>query len=79
MRTDRDWWRLDGGEHYRELAEWLRDAARKCWVCEPAVANSQMPLTDRFDVFWTVAAAHRRVIYRHWLRQGRCHEGKARL
>jgi hypothetical protein len=28
MSDDRDWWQLDG-EHYRELAAWLRDVARK--------------------------------------------------
>jgi hypothetical protein len=35
VRTDRDWWQLDGGEHYRELAEWLRDVARKCQFASP--------------------------------------------
>ena len=35
MRTDRDWWQLDGGEHYRELAVWLRDVARKCQFARP--------------------------------------------
>jgi hypothetical protein len=33
--ADRDWWQLDGGEYYRELAEWLRDVARKCRFADP--------------------------------------------
>jgi hypothetical protein len=33
--TDRNWWQLDGGEHYRELAWWLRDVARKCRFASP--------------------------------------------
>jgi len=33
--ADRDWWQLDGGEHYRELAGWLRDVARRCRFPNP--------------------------------------------
>jgi hypothetical protein len=33
--TDRDWWQLDSGAHYRELAEWLRDVARRCRFASP--------------------------------------------
>jgi hypothetical protein len=28
MMDDRDWWQLDGGAHYRELAAWLREFMR---------------------------------------------------
>jgi hypothetical protein len=28
--TDRKWWQLDGGEHYRESPGSLGDVARKC-------------------------------------------------
>ena len=33
--ANRGWCRLDGGEHYRELAEWLRDLALKCRFADP--------------------------------------------
>jgi hypothetical protein len=35
MIDDRDWWQLDGGEHYRELAAWLREVAGKCRLPNP--------------------------------------------
>jgi hypothetical protein len=34
MSDDRDWWRLDNGAHYRELAAWLR-VAGKCRLPNP--------------------------------------------
>jgi hypothetical protein len=35
MMDDRDWWQLDGGEHYRELAAWLREIAGTCRLPDP--------------------------------------------
>jgi hypothetical protein len=35
MMNDRDWWQLDSGAHYRELATWLRDVARRCHLPNP--------------------------------------------
>jgi hypothetical protein len=35
MMDDRDWWQLDGGAHYRELAAWLREIALKCRLPHP--------------------------------------------
>jgi hypothetical protein len=35
MIDDRDWWHLDGGEHYRELAAWFREVAGKCRLPNP--------------------------------------------
>jgi hypothetical protein len=30
IAADRDWWSVDAGKHYRELAHWLRGIAAKC-------------------------------------------------
>jgi hypothetical protein len=35
MMNDRDWWQQDSGAHYRELATWLRDVARRCYLPNP--------------------------------------------
>jgi hypothetical protein len=35
IAADRDWWRQDAGAHYRELAAWLRETARKCHFPNP--------------------------------------------
>jgi len=35
MMNDRDWWQQDGGAHYREVAKWLRDVARRCHLPNP--------------------------------------------
>ena len=35
IAADRNWWRQDAGAHYRELAGWLREAARKCRLPNP--------------------------------------------
>jgi len=34
LGPDRDWWLKDGGDHYRELAEWLRELAARCRLRE---------------------------------------------
>jgi hypothetical protein len=30
IAAERDWWSQEAGMHYRELAQWLRETARKC-------------------------------------------------
>jgi len=35
LNADRDYWLLDGGDHYRELAEWLREVAVRCRLPNP--------------------------------------------
>jgi hypothetical protein len=53
MMDDRDWWQLNGA-HYRELAAWLRDVARKCHLPNPqrellALAGRYERRADRLD------------------------------
>jgi hypothetical protein len=35
MMDDRIWWQFNAGEHYRELAAWLREVAAKCRLPNP--------------------------------------------
>jgi len=35
LGPDRDWWLRDGGDHYRELAEWMREVAARCRLPNP--------------------------------------------
>jgi hypothetical protein len=46
MMHDRDWWQLDG-THYRELAAWLRDVARKCRL--PNARRGLLSLARRYE------------------------------
>ena len=52
LRLDRELWLADGGDHYRELAEWLREMAASvgCQIlsanCSPSHADiSPEPIT----------------------------------
>jgi hypothetical protein len=47
MMDDRDWWQLDGGAHYRELAAWLREIAGKCHLPNPQ--RELLSLAERYD------------------------------
>jgi hypothetical protein len=48
MMDDRDWWQLDGGAHYRELAAWLREVAGKCRLPNPQ--GELLDLARRYDL-----------------------------
>jgi hypothetical protein len=43
-----DHWLRDSGMHYRELAEWLRDIARKCLLPNPQ--RELLVLAKRYDL-----------------------------
>ena len=47
IAVDRDWWLRDSGAHYRELAEWLREIARKCRLPHPQ--RELLVLTRRYE------------------------------
>jgi hypothetical protein len=47
MMDDRDWWQLDGGAHYRELAAWLREVARTCRLPNPQ--GELLTLAERYE------------------------------
>jgi hypothetical protein len=47
IASDRDWWLRDGGDHYRELAEWLRELAGKCRLPNPQ--RELLNLARRFE------------------------------
>ena len=46
--ADRDWWSADAGEHYRELAHWLRGIAAKCRL--PYTQKELLKLAKRCDI-----------------------------
>jgi hypothetical protein len=43
----RDWWSADAGEHYRELAHWLRGIAAKCRL--PHTQKELLDLARRYE------------------------------
>jgi hypothetical protein len=45
---DRDGWLRDAGAHYRELATWLRETARKCRLPNPQ--RELLDLARRYEV-----------------------------
>jgi hypothetical protein len=47
MISDRDWWQLAGGEHYRELAARLREVACKCRLPNPQ--GELLSLAERYE------------------------------
>ena len=47
IAADRDWWRGDVGQHYRELAHWLRGIAAKCRF--PYTQRELLDLARRYD------------------------------
>jgi hypothetical protein len=47
MMDDRDWWQQDGGEHYRELAAWLREVAGTCRLPDPQ--RELLTLAERYE------------------------------
>ena len=48
IAADRDWWSADAGEHYRELAHWLRGIAAKCRL--PYTQKELLDLARRYEV-----------------------------
>jgi hypothetical protein len=47
IAADRDWWSADAGEHYRQLAHWLRGIAAKCRL--PYTRRELLDLARRYD------------------------------
>ena len=47
IAADQDWWRGDAGQHYRELAHWLRGIAAKCRL--PFAQRELLDLARRYD------------------------------
>ena len=47
IAADRDWWSVNAGEHYRELAHWLRGVAAKCRL--PYTQKELLKLAKRYD------------------------------
>ena len=47
IAADRDRWRGDAGQHYRELAHWLRGIAAKCRL--PYTQRELLDLARRYD------------------------------
>jgi hypothetical protein len=47
VAADRDLWQLDDGTHYRELAHWLRDVARRCRLPNPQ--RELLALAERYE------------------------------
>ena len=47
IAADRDWWSADAGEHYRELAHWLRGIAAKCRL--PYTQKELLELARRYE------------------------------
>ena len=47
IAVDRDWWSADAGEHYRELAHWLRGIAAKFRL--PYTQKELLDLARRYD------------------------------
>ena len=47
IAADRDRWSADAGEHYRELAHWLRGIAAKCRL--PYTQKELLDLAWRYD------------------------------
>jgi hypothetical protein len=47
IAADRDWWSANAGEHYRELANWLRGIAAKCRL--PYSRRELLDLARRYD------------------------------
>jgi hypothetical protein len=47
IAADRDWWSQEAGEHYRELAHWLRKIAAKCRL--PYTQKELLDLARRYD------------------------------
>ena len=45
--ADRDWWSAHAGEHYRQLARWLRGIAAKCRL--PYTQRELLDLARRYD------------------------------
>ena len=48
LAADRDWWSADAGEHYRELAHWLRGIAAKCRLPNPQ--RGLLGLARRYEI-----------------------------
>jgi hypothetical protein len=48
IAADRDWWSQEAGMHYRELAEWLRETARKCRL--PSTRRELTALAHRYEL-----------------------------
>jgi predicted ATPase len=48
IAADRDWWSERAGEHYRELAHWLRGVAAKCRL--PATQKEILNLARRYEI-----------------------------
>jgi hypothetical protein len=46
IAADRDWWSADAGEHYRELAHWLRGVAAKWRFCIGDGKAARLALND---------------------------------
>jgi len=47
IASDRDWWSVDAGKQYRELAHWLRGIAAKCGL--PYSQRELLDLARRYD------------------------------
>jgi hypothetical protein len=57
ITADRDCWFRNAGEHYREVAHWLRGVAARCRVANPQrelldLARRYERRADRFDTGW---------------------------
>jgi hypothetical protein len=59
IAADRDWWSVNAGEHYRELAHRLRGIAAKCRL--PYTQKELLDLARRYD---TIADRGRRGVVR---------------
>ena len=47
LAADRDWWFMDAGVHYRELAGWLREIAVRCRL--PYTRRELLSLAKRYE------------------------------
>ena len=48
LAADRDWWQGHAGQHYRELAHWLRGVAAKCQLPNPQ--RELLSLARRYEI-----------------------------
>jgi hypothetical protein len=47
IAADRDWWSVEAGKHYSELAHWLRGIAARCRL--PYTQKELLKLAHRYD------------------------------
>ena len=47
IAADRDWWSVEAGKHYSELAHWLRGIAARCRL--PYRQKELLKLARRYD------------------------------